>query len=60
MLVPVSLAILHSVVDSEAMTPLELMAFFLPLFIALSLSAGVVLHFAVEKPFLLLKDKIKM
>ena len=60
MLVPAALAIVDTVVQSEIMTPLELLAIFMPVFFALSLLAGAALHFTVEKPFLLVKDKIKM
>jgi peptidoglycan/LPS O-acetylase OafA/YrhL len=60
MLVPACLAILNSLVDSEVATPLRLLAIFMPLFFALSLAAGALLHFTVEKPFLLLKDRIKL
>ena len=33
---------------------------FTPIFFALSVAAGLALHFAVEKPFLILKDKIRL
>ena len=60
MLVPLSLALLGMMVDSDSLSPLALLTAFAPLFFALSLVAGAVLHFTVEKPFLLLKDRIRM
>jgi peptidoglycan/LPS O-acetylase OafA/YrhL len=60
MLVPLSLALLELVVDNESLSPLVLLSAFAPLFFVLSLTAGAALHFTVEKPFLLLKDRIRM
>jgi peptidoglycan/LPS O-acetylase OafA/YrhL len=41
-------------------SPLLQFAVFLPLFLAFSLAAGLILHFLVEKPFLMLKDRVRM
>lgn len=40
--------------------PLRQFAAFFPVFLALSLAAGLALHLTVEKPFLLLKDRIRL
>jgi peptidoglycan/LPS O-acetylase OafA/YrhL len=41
-------------------SPLLQFAVFLPLFLVFSLAAGLILHFLVEKPFLMLKDRVRM
>jgi peptidoglycan/LPS O-acetylase OafA/YrhL len=40
--------------------PLLTFVIFLPIFLAFSLVAGLILHFTVEKPFLLLKNRVRM
>lgn len=42
------------------LSPMIQFAVVLPVFVAFSLLAGLVLHYAVEKPFLLLKDRVRM
>lgn len=42
------------------LAPLLKLAIFLPIFLAFSLVAGLILHFTVEKPFLLLKARVRM
>jgi peptidoglycan/LPS O-acetylase OafA/YrhL len=44
----------------SALSPLLKFAIFLPVFLAFSLIAGLILHLTVEKPFLLLKDRVRM
>ena len=44
---------------SQIASPLFKFAIFLPVFFALALVAGLLLHFTVEKPFLLLKDRVR-
>jgi len=44
----------------SALSPLLKLTIFLPVFLAFSLVAGLILHFTVEKPFLLLKDRVRM
>ena len=53
-LVPASLALLRELANGE---PEFLL--FLPIYLALSLVGALVLHFAVEKPFLIVKDQIR-
>jgi peptidoglycan/LPS O-acetylase OafA/YrhL len=60
MLVPLAMDLLSDIVDTSTMHPLLQLLIFLPLFGLLSLIAGAVLHFSVEKPFLILKDKIRI
>jgi peptidoglycan/LPS O-acetylase OafA/YrhL len=45
--------------QSQNLSPFFKFALFLPVFTALSLAAGLILHFTVEKPFLLLKDRLR-
>ena len=45
---------------SSGASPMLEFALFLPVFVAFSLAAGLILHFTVEKPFLLLKNRILM
>jgi peptidoglycan/LPS O-acetylase OafA/YrhL len=41
-------------------SPILKFALFLVVFVAFSLVAGLILHFAVEKPFLILKNRVRM
>jgi peptidoglycan/LPS O-acetylase OafA/YrhL len=59
MLVPLALHLVNRFVPIAADRPDLHFIAFAPLFIVLSVLAGLVLHFTVEKPFLILKDKIK-
>jgi peptidoglycan/LPS O-acetylase OafA/YrhL len=60
MLVPLVLHFTGQLVDLQSASPLALFALFLPLFTFISLVAGYVLHVAVEKPFLRLKEQIRL
>ena len=40
--------------------PAVVFALFLPVFVAFALVAGLILHFTVEKPFLLLKNRVRL
>lgn len=53
-LIPAALAILDAALGSA--TPLACFVVFLPIYLALSFAAAAVLHYAVEKPFLALRD----
>jgi peptidoglycan/LPS O-acetylase OafA/YrhL len=43
-----------------SLAPVLQLLVFLPVFLVLSLAAGLLLHFVVEKPFLLLKNRVRM
>jgi peptidoglycan/LPS O-acetylase OafA/YrhL len=60
MFVPLALDLVRRFFPAfEAQAGLHFLAF-TPVFLALSVAAGLALHFTVEKPFLILKDKIRL
>jgi peptidoglycan/LPS O-acetylase OafA/YrhL len=60
MLVPLALEVTSRVYSGESASALVHFLVFLPVFIILSLFVGALLHFSVEKPFLILKDRIRL
>ncbi len=60
MLVPLALHLVNRFVPFAADRPDLHFVAFAPLFMVLSVLGGLALHFTVEKPFLILKDKIKL
>lgn len=60
MLIPLSRSLAQRILSADSATPLETFLVFLPIFFMISLVAALLLHYAVEKPFLLLKDRIKL
>lgn len=61
MFVPLSLGIVDALLGNSAdVNAVFYLGIFAVVFCTLSFAAGAVLHFTVEKPFLLLKDRIKI
>lgn len=60
LMVPVAEGLVGSVESFGQASPPVQFLLFLPVFVALSLLAGLALHLAVEKPFLLLKDRVQL
>ena len=60
MLVPVAMVIARQIANNVDLSALQLFLLFAPVFAALSLATGYLLHLSVEKPFLLLKDRIRL
>ena len=60
MLVPLALVITARLFAVESFGALAHFLLFLPVFLLLSLIGGALLHFSVEKPFLILKDRIRI
>ena len=60
MLEPLSIAIAESLFSISHLSPIQAFLIFLPLFLAVSLIGGAILHLTVEKPFLILKDRIRL
>ena len=58
MLIPGVLALVRSFRGFEALSAGAQFLIFLPVFAVFSVAAALVLHYAVEKPFLVLKDRI--
>lgn len=57
-LIPLSFALSRALFDSPSATPLAQFSIFLPIYLSLSIIVALVLHYTVEKPFLVLKDRI--
>ena len=57
-LIPLSLALSRALFDSPSATPLTQFSIFLPVYLSLTIIVALVLHYMVEKPFLVLKDRI--
>ena len=60
MFVPLALEIAEWLPGYSTAGALAQFAMFLPLFLALSAAGGLLLHLSVEKPFLILKDNIRI
>jgi peptidoglycan/LPS O-acetylase OafA/YrhL len=60
MLLPLALDLVRRFLPAFEAQPGTHFLAFAPIFLALSVAAGLALHFAVEKPFLILKDKIRI
>jgi len=56
-LIPAVQALVNGVVDSAGTSPLARLAAFLPVYLAMSCAAAALLHYLVEKPFLMLRDR---
>lgn len=59
-MVPVATRLLEAISWYHSVNPLLQFVLYLPLFAALSVATGLILHFAVEKPFLLLKSRVRL
>jgi peptidoglycan/LPS O-acetylase OafA/YrhL len=60
MFVPLALELAERILPTANMHSATHFLAFAAVFLVLSLSAGLTLHFAVEKPFLMLKDRIRL
>lgn len=60
MLVPLALVITAKLFAVESFGALAYFLLFLPVFSLMSLIVGALLHFGIEKPFLILKDRIRL
>ncbi len=56
-LIPAAMALAHAASGSATASPLARFGLFLPIYLGLSFAAAAVLHYAVEKPFLTLRDR---
>ena len=59
-LIPLTIKLLNHMVSLDHYSPFLQFLLFVPPYLLLSLLGALVLHFAVEKPFLLIKDRIRM
>ena len=60
MLVPLALKISQQLLPAGSISPMLHFLAFIPVFFLLSIAFGCALHFAVEKPFLIFKDRIRI
>lgn len=60
MLEPVSLSLTDRLFAGATPSALTHLLVFLPVYASCSLIAGMILHFLVEKPLLILKDRIRI
>lgn len=60
MLAPLAGALSSALLPAGSHSPWVQFLAFLPVFVGLSVAVAMVLHFIVEKPFLLLKDRIRL
>jgi len=60
MLVPLALKVTAQLFGTAVSHPLLHFLLFLPIFVSMALVASALLHFTVEKPFLILKDRIRL
>ncbi len=56
-LIPAAMVLSGAAADSAASPPLARLAVFLPFYLGLSFAAAALLHYVVEKPFLLLREQ---
>ncbi len=59
MVVPLALGVVSFLFDFSVLSPIVQFIVFLPVFFMFSILGGGVLHFLIEKPFLIIKDRIR-
>ena len=60
MVVPPALHLAHSLFAYNDQSPIVQFLIFIPVFLLFSVMSGLILHLLVEKPFLLIKDRIRL